>query len=100
VRLKKGVDLLKVFGSQRLDEAQAAKVRAQELAVDQQSQKRDHIGQDRQDDTEGGMRFFIPAFARDDAHALLLELRVPEGRARSRSRRSRSSTRIASRRRT
>jgi Ca-activated chloride channel family protein len=50
-----------------------------EVAADHQAQKRDKIGQNRQDDAEGGMRFFIPAFARDDAHALLLKLQVPAG---------------------
>jgi Ca-activated chloride channel family protein len=79
VRLKKGVDLMKVYGSRRLDQAEAQRVRAQEVAADEQSKKRDKIDKDRQDDAEGGMRFFIPAFARDDAHAILLQLRVPEG---------------------
>jgi Ca-activated chloride channel family protein len=79
VRLKKGVDLLRVYGSRRLSEVEAARVRAQEVAADQQAQKRDNITQDRQDDPSGGMRFFIPAFARDDSHTLLLHLSVPAG---------------------
>ncbi|MFO0760762.1 MAG: VWA domain-containing protein [Byssovorax sp.] len=79
VRLKKGVDLLRVYGSRRLSQSEAARVRAQEVSADQQAQKRDHITADRQDDTEGGMRFFIPAFAPNDSHALLLQLAVPAG---------------------
>lgn len=79
VRLKKDVDLLRVYGSRRLTGAEAARVRAQEVAADTQAEKRDHIAKDRQDDTEGGMRFFIPAFARDDSHALLLQLALPAG---------------------
>jgi Ca-activated chloride channel family protein len=67
VRLKKDVELLHVYGSRRLSESEAARVRAQEVAADNQAEQRDHIKQDRQDDTEGGMRFFIPAFAPDDA---------------------------------
>jgi Ca-activated chloride channel homolog len=79
VRLKKGVDLLRVYGSRRLSEAEASRVRVQEVAADKQAEKRDHIAKDREDDAEGGMRFFIPAFAPDDAHALLFQLSVPAG---------------------
>jgi Ca-activated chloride channel family protein len=79
IRLKKGVELLHVYGSRRLNEAEAARVRAQEVAIDTQEQKRNDIKKDRQDDLDGGMRFFLPAFARDDSHALLLKLRAPEG---------------------
>jgi Ca-activated chloride channel family protein len=79
VRLKKGVDLLRVYGSRRLTEAEASRVRAIEVAADQQAQKRDGIKADRQDDAQGGMRFFIPAFAPNDSHAMLLKLKLPEG---------------------
>jgi uncharacterized protein YegL len=79
VRLKPDVDLLRVYGSRRLGEAEAARVRTTEIAADAQAARRDHIQRDRQDDAEGGMRFFIPAFARDDAHALLFKLNVPAG---------------------
>ncbi len=79
VRLESDVQLLHVYGSRRLGEAEAARVRAAEVATDIQAASRDHIKQDRKDDSEGGMRFFMPAFARDDAHALLLQLQVPAG---------------------
>ena len=79
VRLKKGVSLLHVYGSRRLSEAEARAVRKIEVAADTQAQKRDGIKKDREDDTEGGMRFFIPAFARDDTHALLLKIALPDG---------------------
>ncbi|WP_438007210.1 VWA domain-containing protein [Sorangium sp. So ce321] len=79
VRLKPDVKLLQVYGSRRLSGAEAARVRAIEVAADAQAQKRDRIEQDRNDDAEGGMRFFIPAFSRDDSHALLLKLGLPAG---------------------
>lgn len=79
VRLAKGIRLLHVYGSHKLDESEAARVRVQEVAVDAQTQKRTGIKRDREDDAKGGMRFFFPAFARDDAHAMLFELAVPEG---------------------
>jgi Ca-activated chloride channel family protein len=79
VRLKKGVELLAVYGSRKLTDSEAARVRAQEVAADKQAEKRDKIAQDRKDDKEGGLRFFIPAFARDESHSLLFKLRVPEG---------------------
>jgi Mg-chelatase subunit ChlD len=76
VRLKKGVELLRVYGSRRLNEAEAARVRTQEIATDIQAQKKDKIAANRFEDNDGGMRFFMPAFARDDSHALLFKLRV------------------------
>jgi Ca-activated chloride channel family protein len=79
VRLKNGVQLKRVYGSRRLSEAEAARVRAVEVAADKQAEKKDGIKSDRQDDAKGGMRFFIPAFARDDAHAVLLKLELPAG---------------------
>ena len=79
VRLKKGFDLLKVYGSRRLTEAEAQRVRTQEVAADKQAEQRDNIKQDRQDDQAGGMRFFIPAFAANDSHALLFQLRAGAG---------------------
>ncbi|WP_437967720.1 VWA domain-containing protein [Sorangium sp. So ce260] len=79
VRLKPDVKLLQVYGSRRLSDAEAARVRAIEVAADAQAQQRDRIAKDREDDAEGGMRFFIPAFSRDDGHALLLKLGLPAG---------------------
>ncbi|RYE83578.1 MAG: VWA domain-containing protein, partial [Myxococcales bacterium] len=77
VRFKPDVELLRVYGSRRLGSEEAAAVRTQELAADHQAETRDKIRTNRAVDQEGGMRFFIPAFARDDAHALLVRVRVP-----------------------
>ncbi|WP_437522790.1 VWA domain-containing protein [Sorangium sp. So ce726] len=82
VRLKAGVDLLRVYGSRRLDDAEASRVRAQEIAADVAALSRDRIAADRRDDAEGGMRFFMPVFARDDRHALLLKLSAGPGAGR------------------
>ncbi len=79
VRLKPGIDLLDAYGSRRLNDSEASRVRTIEVAADQQAEKRDHIKANRKDDLEGGMRFFIPAFARDESHAILLKVRLPEG---------------------
>jgi Ca-activated chloride channel family protein len=79
LRLRPEVTPRKVFGSRVLDKQEAALVRAQEVAVDTQVAKRDNIKRDRQNDAEGGMRFFMPAFARDDRHAMLVTIEVPEG---------------------
>ncbi len=79
VRLRPDVDAVKAFGSHVLGEEAAALVRAQEVALDGQAQKKDGIKKDRELDADGGMRFFVPAFARDDRHALLLRLAVPAG---------------------
>lgn len=79
IRLKKGFELLKVYGSRRLSGVESQRVRAQEVAADKQAEQRDNIKQDRKDDLEGGMRFFIPAFAAGDSHALLFQLRAGAG---------------------
>ncbi len=79
VRLKPGVDVLEAYGSRKLTRDEAANVRSTEVAIDKYAEKHDHIGADRQDDRDGGMRFFIPAFARDDRHAILLKLHLPAG---------------------
>jgi Ca-activated chloride channel family protein len=79
LRLRPDVVPTKVFGSHMLDGAEAAAVRRQEVAVDQQAQRKDGIKRDRQNDAEGGMRFFMPAFARDDRHAMLVTLQLPPG---------------------
>jgi Ca-activated chloride channel family protein len=49
------------------------------VLVDKQLAKKDGIAQDRQTDAEGGMRFFMPAFARDDRHAMLVTVQLPQG---------------------
>jgi Ca-activated chloride channel homolog len=79
VRLRPGIGATKVYGSHALDGDAAALIRAQEIAVDNQVQKKDKIAADRKDDATGGMRFFIPAFARGDRHAMLLTLQLPSG---------------------
>ena len=54
-------------------------MRAQEIGVDVQAAAKHRIARDRTEDAQGGMRFFLPAFGRDDAHAILLKLDLPEG---------------------
>jgi hypothetical protein len=78
VRLRPGIVPTKVFGSHELSVAEAAAVRAQEVAVDKNEARRG-IEADRQNDAAGGMRFFIPAFARGDRHATLITLSLPPG---------------------
>lgn len=85
VRLKKDVSLLRVYGSRQLAGEEAARVRAQEVAADAQAAKRDKIAKDRQDDTEGGMRFFMPGVrARRQPRAALPALRARRRRRRVR----------------
>lgn len=79
VRLRPDVELLHVYGSRRLSDAEAGRVRTIEVAADKQAEARDGIAADRQEDLEGGMRFFIPAFAGAESHAILLKLRVAGG---------------------
>lgn len=78
VRLRPGVQLLQAYGSRRLNASEEIRVRVQEIAADVQAERKG-IKRDRQDDQKGGMRFFMPGFARNDAHAILLKLSLPEG---------------------
>jgi Ca-activated chloride channel family protein len=79
VRLRPDVAATKVYGSRQLDALEAAEVRAQEVSADAQAARRHGIKRDRQHDAAGGMRFFMPSFARADRHALLLALELPPG---------------------
>ena len=79
VRLRPEVAATKVYGSRVLDDREAAQVRAQEVSADAHAAHRHGIKRDRQRDAAGGMRFFMPSFARDDRHALLLALQLPPG---------------------
>jgi Ca-activated chloride channel family protein len=76
VRLRPDVSATRVFGSRELSAAESDAVRAQEVAVDQR-ERRHGIAADRQSDASGGMRFFIPAFARADRHATMLTIQLP-----------------------
>ncbi|MEJ7733788.1 MAG: VWA domain-containing protein [Polyangiaceae bacterium] len=81
VWLEQDVKLLHVYGSHRLDGDESDRVRRGEVAADRHAAQRDGIDRDRRDDVDGGMRFYIPTFARDDAHAILLELSAPGRRS-------------------
>lgn len=78
VRLADGVVPTKVYGSKQLSNVESMAVRAQEVAIDQREAAKKDIAQNRQEDTQSGMRFFLPAFAAGDQHATLLEVRVPK----------------------
>lgn len=78
VRLRPDVAATKVFGSRELSSAEAAAVRQQEVTIDQREKRRGIAG-DRDTDAAGGMRFFIPAFARADRHATVITLQLPQG---------------------
>ena len=78
VRLRPHVAATKVFGSRELSTLEASAVRAQEVTVDQREQ-RNGIRGDRRSDAQGGMRFFIPAFARADRHSTMVTLLLPPG---------------------
>ncbi len=79
LRLKPDVKPVRVYGSRELGEQEARAVRSQEIAVDKNVAKKTDIAQDRKEDADGGMRFFMPAFARGDRHAMLVELELPAG---------------------
>ena len=78
VRLRPDVSATHVFGSKALSAEDATAVRSQETAIDRREIRRG-IAMDRQDDAAGGMRFFLPAFARADHHTTMITLQLPPG---------------------
>ncbi|MDB4993108.1 MAG: hypothetical protein JWM74_540 [Myxococcaceae bacterium] len=76
VRLKSDVTLVKVFGSHMLDAAAAGQVAA-DAGAKKTSVEQDGGSDGGGADSEDGTRFFMPSFARDDRHAILLTLKVP-----------------------
>ena len=78
VRLRPDVTASRVFGSHELSSPEATAIRAQEVAIDQR-EKKHGVARDRDTDAAGGMRFFIPAFARADRHATMITLELPPG---------------------
>lgn len=79
IELAPGVSLARVYGSRVLDDQEAARVRATEVAVDARLARELGIPQDRQHDDDTGLRMHIPSFRRGDQHVVLLELVVPPG---------------------
>ncbi|MDH5493842.1 MAG: hypothetical protein OEY14_17970, partial [Myxococcales bacterium] len=76
IRLAPGVRLLEIFGSYRLDEADARRAREAELATDRRLARALGIEADR-DPEEDGVQILIPAFYAGDEHIILLDLLAP-----------------------
>ncbi len=79
IELGEGVVATRVYGSQVLDEEQAARVRRTEIATDQRLAHELGITRNRQHDEERGLRIHVPTFRRGDQHVVLMELQVPRG---------------------
>lgn len=79
IEVAPGVQVARVYGSRVLDQAEAARERATEVAVDARVARELGIARDRQEDDERGLRMHIPSFRRGDQHLVLLELIVPPG---------------------
>jgi Ca-activated chloride channel family protein len=79
VRLRGDVAATHVYGSRELSAREAGAVRAQEVAIDAREAQKSGIPEDRRADAAGGMRFFIPSFARADRHTTMLTLALPAG---------------------
>ena len=73
IRLAKGVRLINVLDSYRLDEARAQRVRDAEKSIDQRLAKNLGIKADRGDDEEG-IQIVIPNFFAGDTHVVLLDI--------------------------
>lgn len=79
IELAEGVVATRVYGSRVLEEREAARVRATEIATDQRLARELGIASDRARDEERGLRIHLPTFRRGDQHVVLMELDVPSG---------------------
>ncbi len=73
IRLAPGVRLVDVLGSERLDAADAQRVREMEVSVDQAMARSLGIEADRGED-EDGIQIVIPAFYAGDTHVITLDV--------------------------
>jgi hypothetical protein len=75
IRLARGVQLVDVLDSHRLDENRAQKVRDAEKSIDQRMAKNLGIKADRGED-EDGIQIVIPSFYANDTHVVILDVVV------------------------
>ena len=73
IRLKPGVHLVEVLGSNRLNQSRAAQVKAAEKSIDTRLSRNLGITADRGEDEEG-IQIIIPAFYAGDDHVILLDV--------------------------
>jgi hypothetical protein len=73
IRLARGVKLVEVLGSERLDEIRAQKVREAEQSIDLRLARNLGIEADRGEDEEG-IQIVIPNFYAGDEHAIVLDV--------------------------
>lgn len=73
IRLSKGVKLIQVLDSYRLDEAKAQRVREAEQSIDIRLSRNLGIKADRGEDEEG-IQIIIPSFYAGDTHVVLLDV--------------------------
>jgi hypothetical protein len=73
IRLARGVKLVDVLGSERLDEVRAQKVREAEQSIDLRLSRNLGIEADRGEDEEG-IQIVIPNFYAGDEHAVVLDV--------------------------
>lgn len=76
IRLARGVRLVDVVGSHRLEPQRADEVREAERAIDQRLARDLGIAADRGED-EDGIQIVIPSFYAGDAHVVLLDVVAP-----------------------
>lgn len=80
IKLADGVGLVRVLGSQVLNDTQAKQVRAEEQKIDRKVLDELGIAANRKKADEPGIKMLIPNFYRGDNHVVMLEIEVPKGR--------------------
>ncbi len=73
IRLAANIDLIGIYGSRRLDEPQAMRVREAEQSIDRRMAENLGIKADRGDD-EDGIQIVIPNFYAGDTHVVMLDV--------------------------
>jgi Mg-chelatase subunit ChlD len=83
VALAPGVEAVRVLGSEQLSEAEVARTKQTERAVDERVYEDLGITRDRQHlEDEPGLKVVVPQFYMGDSHVVMIEVKVPAGRER------------------
>jgi Ca-activated chloride channel family protein len=83
IRLAPDIELLRVLGSEQMTDEEVARVKQTERVVDERVYEDLGITRDRQHiEEEPGLKVVIPQFYMGDSHVVMLEVKVPPGKAR------------------
>ena len=79
IQLPEEIGLVRVLGADVLDESAAKEVRGEERRMDKRIAEELGIAENRQDDSDEGLKLVVPSFHMGKHHIVMLEIEVPAG---------------------